>query len=96
MSPEAAMEQYIGLVSDRAPGWMEDKPGGDSKPGSSEVTNPVAVTPDLSTFSSRQPDCTDAMTCKNPEPKLGAEERDLTGASNWITGPKNDKHCSAA
>ncbi|XP_034897237.1 acyl-CoA-binding domain-containing protein 3 [Populus alba] len=96
MSPEAAMEQYIGLVSDRAPGWMEDKPGGDSKPGSSEVTNPVAVTPDLSTFSSRQPDCTEAMTCKNPEPKLGAEERDLTGASNWITGPKNDKHCSAA
>jgi len=27
MSPEAAMEQYIVLVSDRAPGWMEDKPG---------------------------------------------------------------------
>lgn len=27
MSPEAAMELYIGLVSDRAPGWMEDKPG---------------------------------------------------------------------
>ncbi|KAG6786467.1 hypothetical protein POTOM_008071 [Populus tomentosa] len=92
MSPEAAMEQYIGLVSDRAPGWMEDKPGGDSKPGSSEVTNPVAVTPDLSTFSSRQPDCTEAMTCKNPEPKLGAEERDLTGASNWITGYKSLIH----
>ncbi|KAG5251208.1 acyl-CoA-binding domain-containing protein [Salix suchowensis] len=49
MSPEAAMEQYIALVSDRAPGWMEDKPG-------------------------------------NPEPTLGAEERDLTGGSNWITG----------
>ncbi|KAB5568879.1 hypothetical protein DKX38_002672 [Salix brachista] len=86
MSPEAAMEQYIALVSDRAPGWMEDKPGGDSKPGSSEVTDPVAVTPDLSTFPSRQPDSTDAMTCKNPEPTLGAEERDLTGGSNWITG----------
>ncbi|KAJ6404931.1 hypothetical protein OIU84_012996 [Salix udensis] len=86
MSPEAAMEQYIALVSDRAPGWMEDKPGGDSKPGSSEVTNPAAVTPDLSTFPSRQPDSTDAMTCKNPEPTLGAEERDLTGGSNWITG----------
>ncbi|XP_011017136.1 PREDICTED: acyl-CoA-binding domain-containing protein 3-like [Populus euphratica] len=95
-SPEAAMEQYIVLVSDRAPGWMEDKAGGDNKPGSSEVTNPVAVTPDLSTFSSRQPDCAGAMTCKNQEPKLVAEERDLTGASNWITGPKNDKHCSAA
>jgi hypothetical protein len=92
MSPEAAMEQYIVLVSDRAPGWMEDKPGvgifhcsvlfpimtltekslwlkftlqGDSKPGSSEVTNPVAVTPDLSTFSSRQPDCTEAMYVLN-------------------------------
>ncbi|KAJ6878659.1 hypothetical protein NC652_032255 [Populus alba x Populus x berolinensis] len=26
MSPEAAMEQYIALVLERAPGWMEEKP----------------------------------------------------------------------
>ncbi|CAK7347455.1 unnamed protein product [Dovyalis caffra] len=82
MSPEAAMEQYIALVSDRAPGWMEAKPSGEDKPGSSEVANPVAVTPDISTSSFRQPNFTDEMTCRNPELKLVAEERDLTGRSD--------------
>ncbi|KAF9668492.1 hypothetical protein SADUNF_Sadunf14G0009300 [Salix dunnii] len=81
MSPEAAMEQYIALVLERAPGWMEDKPSGDNKPGSSEVENLVAVTPDLST-SSRQPNFTDEMTCTDPESKPVSEERDPTGGSN--------------
>ncbi|XP_011028919.1 PREDICTED: acyl-CoA-binding domain-containing protein 3-like isoform X3 [Populus euphratica] len=62
MSPEAAMEQYIALVLERAPGWMEEKPSGDNKPGSSEVENLVAVTPDLSTLSSRQSNFTDEIT----------------------------------
>ncbi|KAG6747637.1 hypothetical protein POTOM_047527 [Populus tomentosa] len=82
MSPEAAMEQYIALVLERAPGWMEEKPSGDSKPGSSEVENLVAVTPDLSTLSSRQPNFTDEMTCRSPELKPVAEEGDPTGGSN--------------
>ncbi|KAB5526617.1 hypothetical protein DKX38_020464 [Salix brachista] len=82
MSPEAAMEQYIALLLERAPGWMEDKPSGDNKPGSSELENLVAVTPDLSTLSSRQPNFTDEMTCTDPESKPVAEERDPTGGSN--------------
>ncbi|XP_011028911.1 PREDICTED: acyl-CoA-binding domain-containing protein 3-like isoform X2 [Populus euphratica] len=93
MSPEAAMEQYIALVLERAPGWMEEKPSGDNKPGSSEVENLVAVTPDLSTLSSRQSNFTDEM---NPEPKPVAEEGDPTGGSNLDSRPKNDKHCPAA
>ncbi|XP_034898276.1 acyl-CoA-binding domain-containing protein 3 [Populus alba] len=96
MSPEAAMEQYIALVLERAPGWMEEKPSGDSKPGSSEVENLVAVTPDLSTLSSRQPNFTDEMTCRSPELKPVAEEGDPTGGSNLDSRPKNDKHCPAA
>ncbi|KAJ6399953.1 hypothetical protein OIU84_015580 [Salix udensis] len=96
MSPEAAMEQYIALLLERAPGWMEDKPSGDNKPGSSELENLVAVTPDLSTLSSRQPNFTDEMTCTDPESKPVAEERDPTGGSNLDSRPKNDKHCSAA
>ncbi|KAL9386029.1 hypothetical protein Peur_023039 [Populus x canadensis] len=96
MSPEAAMEQYIALVLEKAPGWMEEKPSGDNKPGSSEVENLVAVTPDLSTLSSRQPNFTDEMTCRSPEPKPVAEEGDPTGGSNLDSRPKNDKHCPAA
>ncbi|KAJ6722308.1 ACYL-COA-BINDING PROTEIN ACBP [Salix koriyanagi] len=96
MSPEAAMEQYIAVLLERAPGWMKDKPSGDNKPGSSELENLVAVTPDLSTLSSRQPNFTDEMTCTDPESKPVAEERDPTGGSNLDSRPKNDKHCSAA
>ncbi|KAJ6971590.1 hypothetical protein NC653_032189 [Populus alba x Populus x berolinensis] len=64
---------------------------GDCKPGSSEVENLVAVTPDLSTFSSRQPTFTDEITLKPV-----AEEGDPTGGSNLDSRPKNDKHCPAA
>ena len=38
---------------------------GDNKPGSSELENLVAVTPDLSTLSSRQPNFTDEMYVLN-------------------------------
>ncbi|XP_010271995.1 PREDICTED: acyl-CoA-binding domain-containing protein 3-like [Nelumbo nucifera] len=45
MTPEVAMEQYITLLSDMVPGWMEESAGGGSKKESFE-----GGAPDLGTF----------------------------------------------
>uniref|UniRef100_A0A2N9ELY4 ACB domain-containing protein n=1 Tax=Fagus sylvatica TaxID=28930 RepID=A0A2N9ELY4_FAGSY len=91
MNPDVAMEQYINLLSDRVPGWMEDKFAGDIKPESSEagVSSTVAesseagisstVAPDTTAVSQHQPDYIDE---RKLEQKSGAEGGDRTGGSN--------------
>uniref|UniRef100_A0A2P2JCE0 Acyl-CoA binding protein 3B n=1 Tax=Rhizophora mucronata TaxID=61149 RepID=A0A2P2JCE0_RHIMU len=74
MSPEVAMEQYIALVSDRVPGWMEDNSTGDGNLGSSVSTSPGAAAPDISTLSFNQQDIKNERTL---EPRTGAENSDL-------------------
>ncbi|CAL5206070.1 unnamed protein product [Lathyrus oleraceus] len=54
MSPDVAMEQYIGLVSDKFPGWMKNTSTGMSEggPSGSEVSESAAL--GLSSASSHQ------------------------------------------
>lgn len=49
MDPEVAMEQYIALLSDKVPGWMEGKSSGDDNPDSLESGVPAAPHPKRST-----------------------------------------------
>ncbi|XP_043712322.1 acyl-CoA-binding domain-containing protein 3-like [Telopea speciosissima] len=49
MNPDAAMEQYISLLSDSVPGWMGENSGGSSKWDSVEAGISGAKAPDLST-----------------------------------------------
>ncbi|KAJ8762451.1 hypothetical protein K2173_007890 [Erythroxylum novogranatense] len=69
MNPEMAMEQYIALVSNKVPDWIEHKQHiGDERPESFISANTSVSIP--STVSSHQPN----ITCDgNPEVKLGAE-----------------------
>nr|AFZ62129.1 acyl-CoA binding protein 3B [Vernicia fordii]AFZ62130.1 acyl-CoA binding protein 3B [Vernicia fordii] len=76
MNPEVAMEQYVALVSDKVPGWMEDKSTDNGKPGSTEAANHGALPSDLSTSSSHHPYITEE---RNPEVAPGTEKNDLTG-----------------
>ncbi|XP_041017525.1 LOW QUALITY PROTEIN: acyl-CoA-binding domain-containing protein 3-like [Juglans microcarpa x Juglans regia] len=78
MSPEVAMEQYIKLLSDRVPGWMEGKFAGDIKPESSEAGISSSVAFDLSTSSHHQPNDFDE---RKPEQKTGTEGGDSTAGS---------------
>ncbi|XP_065632155.1 acyl-CoA-binding domain-containing protein 5-like [Quercus suber] len=106
MSPEVAMEQYINLLSDRVPGWTEDKFAGGIKADSSEavVSSTVAesseaeissnVASDASTFSQHQPNYTAYIDERKPEQKSGAEEADQTGGSNLEDKVKERKNCS--
>lgn len=75
MSPEVAMEQYISLLSDKAPEWMEGKSSGDGCKYHSRVSE--ASPPDLGTGLENQ------LNPKN-ESVLelnSATEGDLTGGS---------------
>ncbi|KAG6705454.1 hypothetical protein I3842_07G179700 [Carya illinoinensis] len=79
MSPEVAMEQYIKLLSDRVPGWMESKFAGDIKPESTEAGISSSVAFDWSTSSHHQPNDFDE---RKPEQKTGTEGGDSTAGSN--------------
>ncbi|XP_059460135.1 acyl-CoA-binding domain-containing protein 3-like [Corylus avellana] len=79
MSPEVAMDQYIKLLSERVPGWMEDKLAGDVKPESLETGISSTDAPDLTTFS-HQPSYIDE---RKPDTKTVAEEGDEMGGSNF-------------
>ncbi|KAK6257247.1 hypothetical protein QUC31_000706 [Theobroma cacao] len=54
MNPEAAMEQYVALLSDRVPGWMEDNSDGKHKFESAEPGAPGGMAPDISSFPDQQ------------------------------------------
>ncbi|KAJ7966546.1 Acyl-CoA-binding domain-containing protein [Quillaja saponaria] len=55
MSPEAAMEKYITLLSDRVPGWMEDNSTGKSQPERTDTGILSSAAPNLSISSFHQP-----------------------------------------
>ncbi|KAB1204024.1 Acyl-CoA-binding domain-containing protein 3 [Morella rubra] len=77
MSPELAMEQYIKLLSDRVPGWIEGKFASDVDEEAG-ISNTFAS--DLTTFSHHQPNNIDE---REPEHKTEAEGGDWTGGSNF-------------
>ncbi|OMO64434.1 Acyl-CoA-binding protein, ACBP [Corchorus capsularis] len=70
MNPDAAMEQYVALVSDRVPGWMEDESDGEHKFKSADLGVPGAMTPDITSFP-------DQLT--NNTPERDAELRSAAG-----------------
>ncbi|XP_015575893.1 acyl-CoA-binding domain-containing protein 3 [Ricinus communis] len=80
MNPEVAMEQYIALVSDKVPGWMEDTSTGNGKPGSAEEVNPGGLASDLTTKNIAEE--------RNPEATTDTEKNDLTGVSNMESRAK--------
>lgn len=85
MNPEVAMEQYITLLSDRVPGWMEDMTPGEDKMDTLEVS--IHSTPDLGSSTSLhcQPNITNGRT---PELKSGTNRVDPTGGSNSVNRDK--------
>nr|KJB80037.1 hypothetical protein B456_013G078800 [Gossypium raimondii] len=50
MSPEAAMEQYVALVSDKVPGWTKDTSDGERKLESADQGVAGSVAPDIYSF----------------------------------------------
>ncbi|XVF39831.1 hypothetical protein PTKIN_Ptkin01aG0063700 [Pterospermum kingtungense] len=54
MSPDAAMEQYVALLSDRVPGWMEDISDGENKLDSADRGVPGAMAPNINPFPDQQ------------------------------------------
>ncbi|XVE92422.1 hypothetical protein REPUB_Repub01dG0095700 [Reevesia pubescens] len=47
MNPEAAMEQYVALLSDKVPGWMEANSNGVHRSESAEQEVPGAMAHDI-------------------------------------------------
>ncbi|XP_044511929.1 acyl-CoA-binding domain-containing protein 3-like [Mangifera indica] len=76
MNPEEAMEQYVKLLSDRVPGWMEEHCCGDSKLGSHEAGKHDAAAPALGSFPGHQVDCAHE---RNLEMNCDSEAGGLTG-----------------
>ncbi|XWS14778.1 hypothetical protein CRYUN_Cryun35bG0037600 [Craigia yunnanensis] len=54
MNPDAAMEQYVALLSDRVPGWMEDNSDGEHKFESADRGVPGAMAPYINSFPDQQ------------------------------------------
>ncbi|MBA0869483.1 hypothetical protein Goshw_028541, partial [Gossypium schwendimanii] len=54
MSPEAAMEQYVALVSDKVPGWTKDTSDGERKLESADQGVAGSVAPDIDSFPDKQ------------------------------------------
>ncbi|KAK3029802.1 hypothetical protein RJ639_038244 [Escallonia herrerae] len=73
MTPEVAMEQYIGLLSEKDPGWMKGKVAGDAKLDSSQFAKPGFPEPDISTDDQPNPKMEKIL-----ELKSGTDGGDLT------------------
>ncbi|XP_031270693.1 acyl-CoA-binding domain-containing protein 3-like [Pistacia vera] len=85
MNPEEAMEEYVKLLSDRVPRWMEEHCCGDNKLESHEAGKPDAAVPELGSFSGHQTNCTDE---RNLKLNCDSEAGDLTGGSCLETKAK--------
>ncbi|NP_001268019.1 acyl-CoA-binding domain-containing protein 3-like precursor [Vitis vinifera] len=85
MSREVAMEQYIALLSDRVPGWMEASSAGDDKPESSEGGVHDILDPNQSSLLHDQISSTNET---KPELKSGTLGIDLTEGSNSVSTEK--------
>ncbi|PON54267.1 Acyl-CoA-binding protein, ACBP [Parasponia andersonii] len=88
LRPEMAMEQYITILSDKVPGWMEDHFAGEDKQKSSKEEMPNTVAADFSTLLHHPQSSTNE---REQELESGAEpvRVDFTGApdlENKATG----------
>ncbi|GLT65192.1 hypothetical protein SLA2020_376360 [Shorea laevis] len=80
MSPDVAMEQYVALLSDRVPGWMEDNSTGENKQETVKAGNQTAIAHDTSSF----PDCeTKSTQERNPDMESAAAGGHLSGCSDF-------------
>ncbi|XP_022772908.1 acyl-CoA-binding domain-containing protein 3-like [Durio zibethinus] len=70
MNPEAAMEQYVALLSDRVPGWMEDNSDGEHK---ADRGIPGAMAPDINSFPDHQNIFTQERNADLKSPKGGGD-----------------------
>lgn len=77
MSPELAMEQYIALLSDKVPGWMEADTPGESEKNILKVGIPSLLDPDSSTSLSHQTHPTNER-----EPELNSGNEGVDESSN--------------
>uniref|UniRef100_A0A5B6ZUZ0 Putative Acyl-CoA-binding domain 3 n=1 Tax=Davidia involucrata TaxID=16924 RepID=A0A5B6ZUZ0_DAVIN len=82
MSPDVAMENYINLLSDTVPGWMESDPAGDGKQDSSQAGIPGALDSDMNTYLHNQSNSNKESS--KLELKSGMGGGDLTGAFFWV------------
>ncbi|XWS24141.1 hypothetical protein CRYUN_Cryun28dG0075000 [Craigia yunnanensis] len=80
MSPDAAMEQYVALLSDRVPGWMEDNSDGEHKFESADQGVPGAMAPDINSFPDEQ---TSFMLERNAELKSATGGGDITESTSF-------------
>lgn len=80
MTPEMAMEQYITILSENVPGWMEDQVAGQigKLPAAEEM--PQTVAPVSSALLQPQPNIANE---RQSELKSGAERDDFTGVSDF-------------
>ncbi|KAA8537835.1 hypothetical protein F0562_027585 [Nyssa sinensis] len=78
MSPEVAMEQYINLLSDTVPGWMENDPAGDGKQDFSQAGILGAPDSDINTYLHNQPNYNESQL------KSSMDGGDLIRGSNSI------------
>ncbi|XWS21273.1 hypothetical protein CRYUN_Cryun30bG0041700 [Craigia yunnanensis] len=80
MNPEAAMEQYVALLSDRVPGWMEDNSDGELKFESADPKIPGAMAPHINSF----PDQENIFTQeRKAELKSAIGSGDVTGSTSF-------------
>ncbi|XVE95006.1 hypothetical protein REPUB_Repub02eG0059300 [Reevesia pubescens] len=84
MNPEAAMEQYVALLSDRVPGWMEDNSDGEHKSESADRGVPGAMAPDINSSPYQQT----SFTKERNEELKSATGGDITESTSF---EKQDK-----
>ncbi|OMO70731.1 Acyl-CoA-binding protein, ACBP [Corchorus olitorius] len=73
MNPDAAMEQYVALVSDRVPGWMEDNSDGEHRFKSADSGVPGAMAPDITSFPNQLSDFTPERDAELRSASVGGE-----------------------
>ncbi|XP_024027366.1 acyl-CoA-binding domain-containing protein 3 [Morus notabilis] len=84
MTPEMAMEQYVTILSENVPGWMDDHFAGESREKPSEEEMAGTAAPVSGTLLHAQPNIASERESKL---KFGAEKDDFTGASDLENRP---------
>ncbi|XVE55789.1 hypothetical protein DITRI_Ditri03aG0185300 [Diplodiscus trichospermus] len=89
MNPDAAMEQYVALLSSRVPGWMEDDSAGEHKFESADRGVPGAMASDINSFPDQQTSFTQE---RNAELNSTGKGGDMTESTSF---EKQSKSSSA-
>ncbi|XP_022717588.1 acyl-CoA-binding domain-containing protein 3-like isoform X2 [Durio zibethinus] len=80
MNPDAAMERYVALLSERVPGWMEDNSDGEHKFESADPGVPGAMSPEINSFPGQQTSFTQE---RNVELKSATGRDDITESTSF-------------